>query len=231
MMVGHGDELPVSMMPVDGTYPSGTTKWEKRNISDQVPVWEPETCIQCGNCAYVCPHSVIRAKFYHEDNLKKAPEGFPSAPINSRGFPETKYTLQVYVEDCTGCNLCVEVCPATNPADRTRKAINMDEKEPILEKEKKNIKFFENITWNDRSGIDFSTVHGAQFLEPLFEFSGACAGCGETPYLKLLSQLFGDRLLVANATGCSSIYGGNLPTTPWAKNKDGRGPGMVQLTF
>jgi pyruvate-ferredoxin/flavodoxin oxidoreductase len=231
MMTGHGDELPVSKIPVDGTYPSGTTKWEKRNISDRVPVWDPKVCIQCGNCAYVCPHSVIRAKFYHEDNLAKAPEGFPSAPINSRGFPETRYTLQVYLEDCTGCNLCVEVCPATNPADRSLKAINMAEKEPILETEKENIRFFEDITWNDRSAIDFSTVHGAQFLEPLFEFSGACAGCGETPYLKLLSQLFGDRLLVANATGCSSIFGGNLPTTPWTVNKEGKGPAWSNSLF
>ena len=231
MMAGHGDELPVSKVPVDGTYPSGTTQWEKRNVSDLVPIWEPDVCIQCGNCAYVCPHSVIRAKFYHKDHLKKAPEDFVFAPINARGFPETQYTLQVYVEDCTGCNLCVEVCPATDPADRSRKAINMAEKEPILEKEKKNIEFFENIPWNDRSKIDFSTVHGAQFLEPLFEFSGACAGCGETPYLKLLSQLFGDRLLVANATGCSSIYGGNLPTTPWAVNKEGRGPAWSNSLF
>jgi pyruvate-ferredoxin/flavodoxin oxidoreductase len=231
MMVGHGDELPVSAMPIDGTFPSGTTQWEKRNISDLVPVWDPKTCIQCGNCAYVCPHSVIRAKFYHEDNLKKAPEGFPSAPINARGFPETRYTLQVYLEDCTGCNLCVEVCPAINTEDRSLKAINMGEKEPILEQEKVHIDFFEGITWNDRSTIDFSTVHGAQFLEPLFEFSGACAGCGETPYLKLLSQLFGDRLLVANATGCSSIYGGNLPTTPWSVNKEGRGPAWSNSLF
>ncbi len=231
MMAGHGDNIPVSKMTVDGTYPSGTTQWEKRNIADLVPTWEPDVCIQCGNCAYVCPHSVIRAKFYHEKFLNKAPEGFKSAPINARGFPETKYSLQVYVEDCTGCNLCVEVCPAIDPANRHRKAINMDDKEPILQKEKKNIDFFENIPWNDRSKIDFSTVHGAQFLEPLFEFSGACAGCGETPYLKLLSQLFGDRLLVANATGCSSIYGGNLPTTPWAKNKDGRGPAWSNSLF
>jgi pyruvate-ferredoxin/flavodoxin oxidoreductase len=231
MMADHGDQLPVSKMPIDGTYPSGTTQWEKRNISDLVPVWEPDVCIQCGNCAYVCPHSVIRAKFYHKDNLKNAPADFKSAPINARGFPETKYTLEVYLEDCTGCNLCVEVCPATNPDNRSLKAINMAEKEPILETGKKNIEFFENIPWNDRSKIDFSTVHGAQFLEPLFEFSGACAGCGETPYVKLLSQLFGDRLLIANATGCSSIYGGNLPTTPWTVNKEGRGPAWSNSLF
>lgn len=231
MMADHGNQLPVSMMPVDGTYPSGTTQWEKRNVSDIVALWEPDLCIQCGNCAYVCPHSVIRAKFYHKDNLQKAPDGFKHAPINARGFPETQYSLQVYLEDCTGCNLCVEVCPATDPGNRNRKAINMGDKEPVLESEKKNIDFFETITWNDRSKIDFSTVHGAQFLEPLFEFSGACAGCGETPYLKLLSQLFGDRLLIANATGCSSIYGGNLPTTPWTVNKDGRGPAWSNSLF
>ncbi len=231
MMAGHGDTIPVSKMTVDGTYPSGTTQWEKRNISDLVPIWEPDICIQCGNCAYVCPHSVIRAKFYHKDHLKKSPGDFKSAPINARGFPETQYSLQVYLEDCTGCNLCVEVCPATDLANRSKKAINLGEKEPILKAEQKNIEFFENIPWNDRSKIDFSTVHGAQFLEPLFEFSGACAGCGETPYLKLLSQLFGDRLLIANATGCSSIYGGNLPTTPWSMNKEGRGPAWSNSLF
>ena len=231
MLSGHGDELSVSEMSLDGTYPSGTTKWEKRNIADLVPIWEPDLCIQCGNCAFVCPHSVIRAKFYNEGFLKKAPEGFKSAPINSRGFPETKYTLQVYAEDCTGCNLCVEVCPATNPLNRAMKAINMAEKEPVLETIKENIRFFEDLPWNNRSEINFSTVHGAQFLEPLFEFSGACAGCGETPYLKLLSQLFGDRLLAANATGCSSIYGGNLPTTPWTMNKEGKGPAWSNSLF
>ncbi len=231
MMAGHGDNIPVSKMTVDGTYPSGTTQWEKRNISDMVPIWEPDMCIQCGNCAYVCPHSVIRAKFYNESYLKNAPADFKSAQINARGFPETKYTLSVYLEDCTGCNLCVEACPVTDITNNKKKAINLGEKEPILKSEQKNIEFFENIPWNDRSKIDFSTVHGAQFLEPLFEFSGACAGCGETPYLKLLSQLFGDRLLIANATGCSSIYGGNLPTTPWAVNKDGRGPAWSNSLF
>lgn len=231
MMSGHGDELPVSKMSVDGTYPSGTTKWEKRNISDQVPHWEPDLCIQCGNCSFVCPHSVIRAKFYNEAFLKNAPDGFQSAPINSRGFPETKYTLQVYAEDCTGCNLCVEVCPASDPKNRSFKAINMAGKEPDTLKIKEQISFFEDLPWNNRSEINFSTVHGAQFMEPLFEFSGACAGCGETPYIKLLSQLFGDRLLVANATGCSSIYGGNLPTTPWTKNAAGQGPAWSNSLF
>lgn len=231
MMADHGDQIPVSMLPVDGTYPSGTTQWEKRNVSDLVASWDPDLCIQCGNCAYVCPHSVIRAKFYHIDNLTTAPPGFKHAPINARGFPETQYSLQVYLEDCTGCNLCVEACPASDPANHTRKAINMTDKEPVLDTEKANIEFFEGITWNDRSKIDFSTVHGAQFLEPLFEFSGACAGCGETPYLKLLSQLFGERLLIANATGCSSIYGGNLPTTPWTMNKEGRGPAWSNSLF
>jgi len=231
MMNGRGDELPVSAMPVDGTYPSGTTKWEKRNISDLIPIWEPDICIQCGNCSFVCPHSVIRSKFYHENYLQEAPQDFPSAPINARGFPETRYTLQVYLEDCTGCNLCVEACPALDPADSSRKAINMAQKAPVLEQEKTNIQFFETLAVNDRTQIDFSLVRGAQFLEPLFEFSGACAGCGETPYLRILSQLFGDRMIVANATGCSSIFGGNLPTTPWTSNAQGRGPAWSNSLF
>ncbi|MFN8303866.1 MAG: pyruvate:ferredoxin (flavodoxin) oxidoreductase [Saprospiraceae bacterium] len=231
MMDGRGDELPVSAIPADGTYPSGTTKWEKRNIADLVPVWEPDICIQCGNCSFVCPHSVIRSKFYHEDYLEQAPSDFPSAPINARGFPETRYTLQVYLEDCTGCKLCVEACPALDPADQTKKAINMAPKAPVLEEGKSSIRFFETLPVNDRAQIDFSLVRGAQFLEPLFEFSGACAGCGETPYLRILTQLFGDRLIVANATGCSSIYGGNLPTTPWTKNAEGRGPAWSNSLF
>jgi pyruvate-ferredoxin/flavodoxin oxidoreductase len=231
MMAGKGDALPVSALPIDGTYPSGTTKWEKRNIAQYVPVWEPEICIQCGNCSFVCPHGVIRSKLYGKDRLETAPESFKSAPIDARGFPDTRYTLQIYVEDCTGCSLCVEVCPAKSKEEAGKKAINMSWKEPVVEPEKANIAFFETLPVNERSRVDFSTVRGAQFLEPLFEFSGACAGCGETPYIKLVSQLFGDRLMVANATGCSSIYGGNLPTTPWTVNSEGRGPAWSNSLF
>jgi pyruvate-ferredoxin/flavodoxin oxidoreductase len=231
MMRGHGDDLPVSKLPVDGTYPSGTAQWEKSNISDLVPLWDEDLCIQCGNCSFVCPHGVIRAKFFNESALENAPEEFPSAPISARGFPETRYSLQVYVEDCTGCRLCVEACPVRSPDDPEVRAINMGDKKPVFEQEKTNIKFFESLEFNDRAKIDYSSVRGAQFLQPLFEFSGACAGCGETPYVKLLSQLFGPRLLVANATGCSSIYGGNLPTTPWTKNHEGRGPAWSNSLF
>ena len=231
MMAGDGDTLPVSALPFDGTYPSGTTKWEKRNISQFVPVWEPEICIQCGNCSFVCPHSVIRSKFYDDSHLEGAPEDFKSAHIEARGFPNVRYTLQVYLEDCTGCALCVEVCPAKSKEETGHKAINMAEKEPVLLSERDNIAFFETLPVNDRGRVDFSTVRGTQYLEPLFEFSGACAGCGETPYVKLLSQLFGDRLVIANATGCSSIYGGNLPTTPWTINAEGRGPAWSNSLF
>ena len=231
MMRGDGDKLPVSKLPIDGTYPSATTRWEKRNISDMVAEWDKDLCIQCGNCSFVCPHSVIRSKFYNEAYLEPAPEEFPSAPINARGFPETRYTLQVYVEDCTGCNLCVEVCPVTDPDDESTKAINLRSRVPLLEREKENIHFFESLPVNDRTKVDFSSVRGTQFLEPLFEFSSACAGCGETPYIKVLTQLFGDRLIVANATGCSSIYGGNQPATPWAVNEEGRGPAWSNSLF
>ena len=231
MMAGLGDTLKVSQLPEDGTYPSGTTAWEKRNVSQFVPEWKPDLCIQCGNCSFVCPHSVIRAKFYHQSRLASAPEGFKSATISARGFPETRYTLQIYLEDCTGCNLCVNVCPALSLKESGVKAINMKPKAPLMEREKENIRFFESLPVNDRARVDFSSVRGAQFLEPLFEFSGACAGCGETPYVKLVSQLFGDRLIVANATGCSSIYGGNLPTTPWTRNHEGRGPAWSNSLF
>ena len=231
MMAGRGDELPVSMLPVDGTYPSGTTAYEKRNISELVAEWDPDLCIQCGNCSFVCPHSVIRATYYDESLLKEAPSDFKSAPLDARGLPDTRFTLQVYVEDCTGCELCVQACPVGAPEDPARKAINLAPREPLVAAERDNIAFFETLPVADRSRVDFGTVRGTQFLQPLFEFSGACAGCGETPYIKLLSQLFGDRLMVANATGCSSIYGGNLPTTPWTTGPDGRGPAWSNSLF
>ncbi len=231
MFEGLGDDIPVSLMPIDGTFPSGTAAWEKRNVSDQVPVWRADLCVQCGQCSFVCPHSVIRAKYYDEAKLGDAPESFKSAAVNARGYPDVRFSLQFYVEDCTGCGLCIEACPAHSPIEPDVKAINLDAKAPLLEAERANIAFFERLPVNDRARVDFENVRGVQFLEPLFEFSGACAGCGETPYLKLLSQLFGDRMMVANATGCSSIYGGNLPVTPWSKNHEGRGPAWSNSLF
>jgi pyruvate-ferredoxin/flavodoxin oxidoreductase len=231
MMAGRGDDLPVSALPSDGSFPSGTTAFEKRNISDLVAEWDPDLCIQCGNCSFVCPHSVIRSKYYDRSRLEDAPDGFHSAPLSAVGLPDTRYTLQVYVEDCTGCGLCVEACPAKAPIDPSRRAINLADRLPLVAPERENIAFFETLPVNDRSRVDFGTVRGAQYLQPLFEFSGACAGCGETPYLKLISQLFGDRAQVANATGCSSIYGGNLPTTPWTTNEAGRGPAWSNSLF
>ena len=182
MMAGRGDDLPVSALPVDGTYPSGTTAYEKRNISELVAVWDPDLCIQCGNCSFVCPHSVIRSKYYDPSGLEGAPEGFRSAPLEAPGLPDSRYTLQVYVEDCTGCGLCVEACPVVAPGDPVRKAINLAQREPLVAAERESIAFFETLPVSDRSRVDFGTVRGTQFLEPLFEFSGACAGCGETPY-------------------------------------------------
>jgi pyruvate-ferredoxin/flavodoxin oxidoreductase len=231
MFEGRGDQIPVSLMPVDGTFPSGTAAWEKRNIADEVPVWKPDLCVQCGQCSFVCPHSVIRVKYYHESRLENAPPAFHSAPVNARGYPDVRFTLQFYVEDCTGCGLCVESCPEHSAVDPGVKAINLKPKAPLVETERANIAFFERLPVNDRARVDFANVRGVQFLEPLFEFSGACAGCGETPYLKLLSQLFGDRMMVANATGCSSIYGANLPVTPWTKNDEGRGPAWSNSLF
>jgi pyruvate-ferredoxin/flavodoxin oxidoreductase len=232
MMEGLGDLIPVSAMPVDGTFPSGTAAWEKRNIAEDVPVWREGLCIQCGQCSFVCPHSVIRAKYYDSSAIDSAPNGFKSAPVNARGYPDVLFSLQFYVEDCTGCGLCVEACPSHSLIEPGIKAINLAEKTvDLVEAERRNIAFFETLPVNDRARVDFANVRGVQFLEPLFEFSGACAGCGETPYVKLLSQLFGDRLMVANATGCSSIYGGNLPVTPWTSNAEGRGPAWSNSLF
>jgi pyruvate-ferredoxin/flavodoxin oxidoreductase len=231
MMAGRGDDLPVSLLPVDGTYPSGTSQWEKRNIADAVPVWQPDICIQCGNCTMVCPHAAVRARYYDKALLDAAPGAFASAPLAGRGFPDLRFTLQVAVEDCTGCELCVEICPVRAEGSENGRAINMAPKAPILERERANLAFFATLPDNRPADVEMSLVRGVQYLTPLFEYSGACAGCGETPYLRLLTQLFGDRLLVANATGCSSIYGGNLPTTPWATNKDGRGPAWANSLF
>jgi len=233
MMAGRGDQLPVSKLPVDGTYPTATSQWEKRSIAQFIPEWLEDNCIECGNCSFVCPHAAIRAKFCHENELEGAPEGFQSSPISARGFPEMRYVLQVYPDDCTGCNLCVDACPVREVDENGEevRALRLVDKDPILEQQRENLDWFEKLEWNKRSEIDFSNVRGIQFLQPLFEFSGACSGCGETPYLKVITQLFGGRMMVANATGCSSIYGGNLPTTPWAKNAAGRGPAWSNSLF
>ena len=236
LMLNPGDQLaehiPVSLVPVDGTFPTSTTMWEKRNISLEIPVWDPDTCIQCNKCALVCPHGVIRSKVYTEDELKGAPATFKSAKARGRDFAEgSLFTIQIAPEDCTGCALCVEVCPAKNKQETRLKAVNMAEQAPLREPEKVNWEFFLGIPEYDRRQLKLNQVKGSQLLQPLFEFSGACAGCGETPYVKLVSQLFGDRSVFANATGCSSIYCGNLPTTPWTKNADGRGPAWSNSLF
>jgi pyruvate-ferredoxin/flavodoxin oxidoreductase len=228
---GNGDLLPVSALPVDGTYPSGTAQWEKRNIALEIPEWDKELCIQCGKCVLVCPHAVIRAKVYDDDKLKDAPKDFLSAPARWKDIGHMKYSLQVSPEDCTGCTLCVDVCPAKSKTDPAHRALNMVPQPPIREREVKNWDFFLQLPEFDREKLSFSQIKDVQLMQPLFEFSGACSGCGETPYIKLMSQLFGDRTIVANATGCSSIYGGNLPTTPYAKNKDGRGIAWANSLF
>ncbi|MCC7081223.1 MAG: pyruvate:ferredoxin (flavodoxin) oxidoreductase [Burkholderiales bacterium] len=231
IMAGRGNAIPVSHMPVDGTFPTGTTRYEKRNIAVEVPIWEPQLCFQCGQCGIVCPHAVIRSASYDAKALEGAPPGFPSAPANARGYPGARFTLQFYVEDCTGCAVCVENCPALDPAEPKRRAINMGEKLPILERERANIAFFETLPKVARAHVNMANVRGVQFLEPLFEFSGACAGCGETPYLKLISQLFGDRMQVANATGCSAIYAANTPAHAWRANDEGRGVAWANSLF
>ena len=227
----EGDQLPVSAIPADGTFPTATTRWEKRNIALEIPVWEPDLCIQCGKCSFVCPHAVIRAKVYPPEALADAPATFRSTAAKWRELPGMKFTIQVAPEDCTGCGLCVEVCPAKDKRQVGRKALNMAPQPPLRAQENLNWEFFQQLPEIDRSGLSVSQVKNVQLWQPLFEFSGACAGCGETPYLKLLSQLFGDRVVIANATGCSSIYGGNLPTTPWATNREGRGPAWSNSLF
>lgn len=226
-----GDLLPVSALPVDGTYPSGTSQWEKRNLALEIPVWDPEVCIQCGKCALVCPHSVIRIKAYEPTLLAEAPETFKSCPARDKEWHGLAYTIQTAPEDCTGCGICVDVCPAKNKSAVGLKALNMEPQPPLREQERQNWEFFLNLPEMDRRNIKVSAIRQQQVQQPLFEFSGACEGCGETPYIKLLSQLFGDRTVVANATGCSSIYGGNLPTTPWTYNAEGRGPAWANSLF
>ncbi|MCP9926306.1 pyruvate:ferredoxin (flavodoxin) oxidoreductase [Cyanobium sp. CH-040] len=231
MLERRGDALPVSALPCDGTWPVGTSRWEKRNIAAEVPVWESDLCVQCGKCVLVCPHAVIRAKVAEPQAFSAAPEGFRTAPARDHAFSGQTFTIQVAAEDCTGCNLCVEVCPARDRSEPKRKALNMAPQRPLREQARANWDFFLQLPEAPRGGLNLHKIGQQQLQQPLFEFSGACAGCGETPYLKLASQLFGDRMLIANATGCSSIYGGNLPTTPWSANAEGRGPAWSNSLF
>ncbi len=231
MLMGEGDDLPVSAMPIDGTFPSATAQWEKRNIALEIPVWDEELCIQCGKCVLVCPHSVIRAKVYDSRNLEGAPATFKAVPARWKDMKDRKYTLQVAPEDCTGCTLCVQVCPAKSKSNVKHRAIDMMAQPPLREAEAANWDFFLQIPETERTALSLNQVKDVQLLQPLFEFSGACSGCGETPYIKLMTQLFGDRLLIGNATGCSSIYGGNLPTTPYCTDSAGRGPTWSNSLF
>ncbi len=230
MLAGNGDLLPVSAFPVDGTWPLGTSRWEKRSIALEIPVWEPSLCIQCNKCALICPHAAIRPKFFAVEALKSAPKDFVTMDFKSPDLKGMKYALQVAPDDCTGCSLCVEICPAESKTEKGKFAINMNGALPLKEKERKNFDFFLSIPDADRTKVKLD-VKGTQFLAPLFEFSGACTGCGETPYIKLLTQLYGDRAVIANATGCSSIFGGNLPTTPYTQNAEGRGPAWANSLF
>jgi pyruvate-ferredoxin/flavodoxin oxidoreductase len=230
MLANKGDLLPVSAFPVDGTWPTATAQWEKRNIAQDIPVWDAAICIQCNKCAMVCPHAAIRAKVYESDLLKTAPGTYKSMDFKGNEFKGLKYTIQVAPEDCTGCTLCAVVCPAKDKSNPKHKSLDMHPQRPLRDAERENYAFFLDLPEVDRTKVK-QDVKGVQFLEPLFEYSGACVGCGETPYVKLLTQLFGDRALIANATGCSSIYGGNLPTTPYTVNRDGRGPAWANSLF
>jgi pyruvate-ferredoxin/flavodoxin oxidoreductase len=231
IIAGKGDLLPVSALPVDGTFPTDTAQYEKRSIALEIPIWDPDICIDCARCALVCPHATIRVKYLDEADLEGAPEGFETREPKGRDFAGKLLRIQVAPDDCTGCGVCVDVCPAKSKEEVKHKAINMEWKDDHLERERENWDYFLSLPEVDRTTVNTSSVKGSQALEPLFEFSGACSGCGETPYVKLASQLFGDRMIVANATGCSSIYGGNLPTTPWATNPAGQGPTWSNSLF
>jgi pyruvate-ferredoxin/flavodoxin oxidoreductase len=231
MIAGHGDRLPVSALPVDGTFPTATTRWEKRSIAQEIPIWDPQICIDCAKCAIVCPHAAIRMKVFDPSALDGAPATFKHREWKDREHPGLRMTIQVAPDDCTGCGVCVDICPAKSKEVVKHKSIDMEPKLPHLQDERANYAFFDRIATPERRDVKLDTIKGSQQIEPLFEFSGACAGCGETPYLKLLTQLFGDRMLVANATGCSSIYGGNLPSTPWSRDRTGRGPAWANSLF
>ena len=231
MMIGDGDDLPVSALPCDGTYPTGTARWEKRNLSLEIPVWDPALCIQCGKCTLVCPHAVIREKVYQPAALAGAPDTFLSTEARFKEYPDMRYSLQVSPDDCTGCGLCIEACPVKDKQQVGRRAINMEPQPSIRERENVNWDVFLSLPDMEAADVNLTTIKNSQLMPPLFEFSGACSGCGETPYIKLMTQLFGDHAIVANATGCSSIYGGNLPTTPWCANAHGRGPAWSNSLF
>ncbi len=231
MIANCGDDLPVGALPCDGTFPTATTQYEKRSIAQDIPIWDSKICIQCGQCSLVCPHASIRMKAFDPALLAVAPKGFPTTDYKGKEFPGWKLTVQVLPDDCTGCGLCVEACPAKDKEKANHKAINLEPKLPHLDQQRANFDFFAAIPDVDRSKVKQDTIKGSQLLLPLFEFSGACAGCGETPYVKLITQFFGDRMLIGNATGCSSIYGGNLPCTPYAVNREGRGPSWSNSLF